>query len=155
MELSGSEQQPLNLVLVHSYRRPAYERYASRLSFMNTMEAQSMPTSSEVFGQLMQQVTDRNKSPHIPKLLMPKANRPKMYSLNGFIPKPNVQKLSNSPSLIGNQLLTTTISPLNSLAKRSGFKKHSAARLNGLMGDQEEGKQYRKQVSFAVYFNYF
>lgn len=148
LELSGSEQQPLNLVLVHSYRRPAYERYASRLSFSNGLEAQAMQ-SPEVIGQLLQQAgSSPGRSAHIPKLLLPKANRPKMYSLNGFIPKPNVQKLATNlgSGLIGSPLLTTA-SPLNSIVRRSGLRKHSATRLNGLHVDQDDDKRFKKPVS--------
>jgi hypothetical protein len=149
LELSGSEHQPLNLVLLHSYRRPAYERYASRLSFLNAMDGQSIQ-SPEVIGQLLQQTGDRSqsRSAHVPKLLLPKANRPKMYSLNGFIPKPNVQKLAtNLGSVLSNNQLHTTISPLNSMARRSGLRKHSASRLNGLSGDQNDEKRFGKQVN--------
>lgn len=56
---------------------------------------------SSAFNLLRSRTYDRNyyyrespKTANIPKLLLPKSHRPRMYSLDGFIPKPNIQKFS-------------------------------------------------------------
>ena len=63
-----------------------------------TNDQQSMPNMPNMFSATYQSSSNR----YIPKLLLPRFQRPKMYSLDGFIPRPNVQKFT-----------TTTTSSLN------------------------------------------
>src|SRR5699024_2854321 len=41
-----------------------------------------------------------SSSLRIPKLLLPKVNRPAMYSLNGYVPKPSLQRLASSVPVV-------------------------------------------------------
>ncbi|XP_015795622.1 uncharacterized protein LOC107371987 [Tetranychus urticae] len=70
----------------------------------------------------------------IPNLLTPKFPRPAMYSLNGYIPKPNIQRLS------------TTLSP--SVTKppsgRSMGRSHSIYSRNEFLNDKHGGKDNEK-----------
>jgi len=57
-------------------------------------DQQSLSNIPNMFSATYQSSSNR----FIPKLLLPRFQRPKMYSLDGFIPRPNVQKFTTTTS---------------------------------------------------------
>ena len=87
--------------------REALELSSSEVSKVSLNDVRDHPKShqqernpSSAFNLLKSRGYERHyyyrDSPNknIPKLLLPKSARPRMYSLDGFIPKPNIQKFS-------------------------------------------------------------
>lgn len=72
----------------------------------------------------------------IPNLLAPKFPRPAMYSLNGYIPKPNIQRLSTTSSP-----LTLTKSPSSG---RSTVRSHLFYTRNEFLNDKYSDKDNDK-----------
>lgn len=74
------------------------------------------------------------KPKHIPKLLLPKFSRPAMYSLNGYIPKPNMQSFTTT---------TTTKKPTIVKYKKFGIETRTVKKT-----ENQEKILIQKKVNF-------
>ena len=101
LDLSSSESNyehhstPVDRVASHESWREGNIRRRGYHKASSSPSSSSSSSSSSSFN-----VSDINSPRTIPKLLLPEFTRPRMYSLNGFIPKPNLHRLNHfSPSL--------------------------------------------------------
>ena len=83
----------LDLWQVNRRNRNKYKTNGSQSD--DVTNSTTIPTTALLFERYanQQQQQTINKRPlRIPKLLLPKVNRPAMYSLNGYVPKPSIQR---------------------------------------------------------------
>lgn len=100
-ELSSSETQLRPQP--HKEERPERRVWRPRLTRIRVRNTTSNVDTSSLF---------------IPKLLLPKSNRPRMYSLDGYIPKPNKNRISTTSTT------TTTAAPSTSRSRPSHNKSY-------------------------------
>lgn len=203
LDSSGSENRQIRLIMIHSYKKPAAERFAKRVlnnrpenaadaSTTNTGQqligtaagqqhpifvklhgnrrlaggptafrgakeepivqgftpAKSATSQADAQPQLMQSMPanmfsatyQSSSNRYIPKLLLPRFTRPKMYSLNGYIPKPNVQKFA----------VTTSPTASQTAFQRNKSARKSADKQSDKVSAGDESK--RRRVSGGLFF---
>lgn len=62
---------------------------------MDSKMIMSISSDNKGYNQTYNRLRNAN---NIPKLLLPKFSRPAMYSLNGFIPRPNIRRYTTTSS---------------------------------------------------------
>ncbi|XP_015793890.1 uncharacterized protein LOC107370410 [Tetranychus urticae] len=135
LELSSSEKRTSRMRIGRRHNPQANDHFESepdelaKSSSIVRIRNDLIPSSSPSLFRFSTSGDTRSSSyRNIPKLLLPKFSRPAMYSLNGFIPKPNIQRLTTStsttvkPSLI-NRLNRKDFARSNNLDKNNQ-KKH-------------------------------
>lgn len=103
------------------------------------------PPSSQSMQNMFSATYQSSSNRYIPKLLLPRFTRPKMYSLNGYIPKPNVQKFASSGNGVA---ASTTSSSLTQFHRNKSGRKSADKQLDKVGGDESK----RRRVSGASLF---
>lgn len=103
LAISSSEHQTSLWAQKQAFKQPYIAALLEPLS--NPQHSSSFHNSTFFFADLKPKI--------IPKLLLPKASRPAMYSLNGYIPKPNMQRFTTT---------TTTKKPMTIRFKKFGVE---------------------------------
>lgn len=102
--------------------------------------AASSQPSSQSMQNMFSATYQSSSNRYIPKLLLPRFTRPKMYSLNGYIPKPNMQKLADVRSS------TTSSSSLTQFQRNKSGRKPADKQLDKVGGDETK----RRRVSVPL-----
>lgn len=84
----------------------------------DSQQPQSPQSMQNMFSATYQPSSNR----YIPKLLLPRFTRPKMYSLNGYIPKPNMNKFSTSTTTTASSQGSTQQFGRNKSGRKSADK---------------------------------
>lgn len=124
-EISSSESKPS--VLEHES-----SRYNSmRLGSIRSKELKRPNTPNSRYS-------SNRISKSIPKLLLPNISRPAMYSLDGYVPKPNLQRLTS----------TTTEAPVTSAHYKKYIIKNRTTKLQSLDSSTSKRRKVREKMIF-------
>lgn len=120
-------------------RKAAYSTLLDLSSSESNYEHHSTPVDRVVSRDTLTQGNIRRRGYHkssssfnesdprtIPKLLLPQFTRPRMYSLNGFIPKPNLHRLSHFSRVPGDRSVTS-VSSVSNTNSQTGRRRDSDA----------------------------